>query len=38
LLALVAMVAAGQRTIAAQAALDYDYFKTKVQPIFLTKR
>ncbi len=24
--------------IAAQASLDYEYFKTKVQPIFLTKR
>jgi hypothetical protein len=28
---------AGQ-PVAAQASLDYEYFKTKVQPIFLTKR
>ncbi len=28
----------GQPSISAQATLDYDYFKTKVQPIFLTKR
>jgi hypothetical protein len=27
-----------QQQIAAQASLDYEYFKTKVQPIFLTKR
>jgi len=38
-LALVAVLAwPAQQTIAAQAALDYDYFKAKVQPIFLTKR
>jgi hypothetical protein len=27
-----------QQRIAAQASLDYEYFKAKVQPIFLTKR
>jgi cytochrome c553 len=38
-LALVAVVAwPTQQKIAAQASLDYEYFKTKVQPIFLTKR
>jgi hypothetical protein len=38
-LALVAVVAwPAQQKIAAQASLDYEYFKAKVQPIFLTKR
>ena len=35
---LVAWVLAAAAVSAQQATLDYDYFKTKVQPIFMTKR
>jgi hypothetical protein len=34
----IAIVWLAQPQIAAQGSLDYDYFKAKVQPIFLTKR
>jgi len=38
ILALFACLAAGAALSAQQPALDYEYFKAKVQPIFLTKR
>src|SRR5216684_2137718 len=36
--AISALVLAGTTAVSPAAALDYDYFKAKVQPIFLTKR
>jgi hypothetical protein len=38
LVALMTAVGHGQQPAVAVPALDYEYFKTKVQPIFLTKR